>query len=205
MCVILTSEWHTWLFALQDSLPSSQQPLPEHLKPALRLPEEPVLRTEGFMGLQNDIAASTLLAIAEARAESPLSDADRRTALKQALADVDSLRDVLQQVRRLELAQLCAAASPVALLVNKHGDQVHHICCPGKSMATAAHGRCTHTQHGWGCFDQHTCAEPDRPAPIRRVDAPICVACSVQFSRPSKADNWAFGNAFQVQAPTHDC
>ena len=62
-----------------------------------------MLLTAGLMGAQHDIAASTLLARAEARADSSMSDADRRTALKQALADVESLKDVLQQVCRLDL------------------------------------------------------------------------------------------------------
>lgn len=52
------------------------------------------------MGLQSDTAASTLLEAAEARAQEPMDAAQKRTALKQALADIDSLKETLQQVRR---------------------------------------------------------------------------------------------------------
>eukprot|EP00892_Ulva_mutabilis_P000369 jgi/Ulvmu1/10332/UM061_0015.1 len=97
--------------AVAGSLPSSRQPLPDGLKRALRLREEPVLRTAGFMGAQQDISASSLLAGAEARADAPMSDVERRTALKQALADVDSLKVVLQQVAQYHSAELGRAVA----------------------------------------------------------------------------------------------
>lgn len=96
---MVASEHQTKPVTLQESLPSSHKPLPEGLKETLRLREEPVLRTAGFMGLQADTAASTLLEAAEARATVLLSSAEKRIALKQALADVDSLKAILQQAR----------------------------------------------------------------------------------------------------------
>lgn len=102
------------LHHLQDSLPSSHRPLPEALKETLRLREEPVLRTRGFMGLQSDTAPSTLLEAAEARAQEPMDAVQKRTALKQALADIDSLKDILQQVRCHFYVHHCEIRSPAA-------------------------------------------------------------------------------------------